>query len=240
MTSVDETRLRIRAESDGRHHMVLRAVQQQHRLGDLRQLAVDQPEELPQRVRGVQRHPVVADLLRALLGDVARRSPWSYGTKWRATGRAYAARPCTLFAGFTTTIPLTASPCFAASRSASAPPIESPKTKTWLHRSSSARSSRSTSAYQSCQPVTCMSCQRVPCPGSSGRDTVRPRSARYSAQGRSDCGEPVNPWQRRTPTSPPSWRNGSAPGRTGTGVSFRWSGHGEVASDRAVGHSVSV
>ena len=114
-------------------------------------------------------------------------------TKWRATGRACADRPWTLFAGLTRTMPLIASPCFAASRSVSAPPIESPKTKTWLHRSTSTRSSRSTSAYQSCQPVTCMSCQLVPCPGSSGSDTVSPRSARYSAQGRSDCGEPVNP-----------------------------------------------
>ena len=31
-----------------------------------------------------------------------------------------------------------------------------------------------------------------------------------------DCGVPVNPWQSRTPVSPPSWRYGSAPGMSGT------------------------
>jgi hypothetical protein len=29
----------------------------------------------------------------------------------------------------------------------------------------------------------------------------------------------VKPWQRSTPTSSPSWANGSAPGRTDTGDS---------------------
>ncbi len=67
-----------------------------------------------------------------------------------------------MFAGLTTAIPLIASPCFAARRSVRAPPMESPKTKTWLHCRLSTRSSRSTSAYQSCQPVSCMSSQRVP------------------------------------------------------------------------------
>lgn len=51
--------------------MVLRAVQQHDRLGDLGQIGVDQPEERPHGVRGVQRHPVVADLLGARQRDVA-------------------------------------------------------------------------------------------------------------------------------------------------------------------------
>ena len=45
---------------------------------------------------------------------------------------------------------------------------------------------------------------------------MKPRSARCSAHGRIEAGEPVNPWQSSTPTGPPSWRNGSAPGWTGT------------------------
>ena len=52
--------------------------------------------------------------------------------------------------------------------------MDRPQTKTWAQRSRSARSSRSTSAYQSCQPVSCMSSQRVPCPGSSGQRDGQP------------------------------------------------------------------
>ena len=54
----------------------------------------------------------------------------------------------------------------------------------------------------------------VPWPGSRGSATVSPAAARCSAHGRSDCGVPVKPWQSRTPTGPPSWSNGSAPGST--------------------------
>ncbi|CAM5301071.1 hypothetical protein SVIOM342S_07054 [Streptomyces violaceorubidus] len=96
------------------------------------------------------------------------------------------------FAGLTTTTPETASPCLAASRSASAPPMDSPATKTRAQRSRRTRSSRSTSAYQSCQPVTCMSCQRVPCPGQQ-RQRHGQAARGEVAPGRSDCGEPVKP-----------------------------------------------
>lgn len=64
--------------------------------------------------------------------------------------------------------------------------MDRPHTNTREHESSSDRSARSTSAYQSGHPVACMSCQRVPCPGSSGTDTVSPHSARYSPHGRID------------------------------------------------------
>ena len=42
-----------------------------------------------------------------------------------------------------------------------------------------------------------------------------PAAARWSAQGRSEGGLPVNPWQSRTPVLPPEWKKGSAPGITG-------------------------
>lgn len=71
--------------------------------------------------------------------------------------------------------------------------MDRPQTKTWSQRSLSSRSSRSTVAYQSSQLVRARSSQRVPCPGSSGSETVSPRSARYSAQGRREWGDPVKP-----------------------------------------------
>ena len=60
-----------------------------------------------------------------------------------------------------------------------------------------------------------MSCQVVPWPGSRGRETVSPAAARWPAQGRSEAGLPVKPWQSRTPVLPPEWKKGSAPGITG-------------------------
>src|SRR5580693_6836799 len=114
--------------------------------------------------------------------------------------------------GLTTTRPRTALPWTSARRSARQPPIESPKTKVCSHRPDSAPNARSTSPYQSCQPVRPRSCQVVPCPGSRGRLTVKPCWARYSAHGRSVCGLPVKPWHSSTPTGPPVCSNGSVPG----------------------------
>ncbi len=95
-------------------------------------------------------------------------------------------------------------------------------TKTSSERARSSSKARSSSAYQSSQRVCAISCHVVPCPGSLGSQTLRPASARYSAQGRSDWGLPVNPWQSRTPVAPPAWVKGSAPGITGmTGSSPR-------------------
>src|SRR5438132_1550978 len=46
------------------------------------------------------------------------------------------------------------------------------------------------------------------------------RSDRASPSGRSEAGEPVNPWSRTAPTGPPSKRNGSAPGTIRALTSF--------------------
>ena len=84
--------------------------------------------------------------------------------------------------------------------------MDRPMTKISLAWPRSSSKARSTSAYQSSHRVRAISCQVVPCPGSRGSDTVSPASARYSAHGRSEPGEPVNPWQSSTPVLPPGWK----------------------------------
>ena len=117
--------------------------------------------------------------------------------------------------GLTSTRPRTALPWVSASRSARQPPMEMPNTKVCSHRLASLANAVSTSAYQSSPLVCARSCQVVPWPGSRGRLTVRSWPARYSAQPRSVCGLPVKPWHSSTPTGPPAWSNGSAPGSNG-------------------------
>src|SRR3954451_9471249 len=157
-------------------------------------------------------------------------TPLTDGTNALSRGRTFIPLLSERSDGLTSTRPFTISGCCSASRRASVPPIDRPITKTseqWSFRSSRARWS---SAYQSSQRDFCSSAQTVPCPGSRGRRTVTSRSARKSAQGRIEAGEPVNPWQRSTPTGPPSCWNGSAPGRTGTVTS-------SLLSDRLIASS---
>src|SRR6476469_6827333 len=142
--------------------------------------------------------------------------PGSEGTRCLITGSARIRGASVTNAGFTSARPRTSAPRSAARRAASAPPIDSPPTTTARQREVSSSSERSAASYQSAQVVVFISCQVVPCPGSSGSRTLSPSSASRRAHGCRLCGVPVKPWHSSTPTSPPSWANGSAPGRTGT------------------------
>src|SRR5699024_8691558 len=66
----------------------------------------------------------------------------------------------------------------------------------WRVKSSSSHSRWS---YHCRHPVAFRSCHRAPCHGSSGTRTRYPRSARSRAHGTIDAGDPVNPWQSKTP-----------------------------------------
>src|SRR5580704_6889383 len=141
--------------------------------------------------------------------------PLSEGTTSFSTGASRKSLVSAASEGFTRTSPATLSPCSSAMRSARQPPIDRPMRKISSACPRSSSYARSTSAYQSSHRVCAMSCQVVPWPGSRGRDTVSPAAASWTAQGRSDAGLPVNPWQSRTPVLPPEWKKGSAPGITG-------------------------
>ena len=104
------------------------------------------------------------------------------------------------------------------------PPIDRPITKTSSQRAGAARrSARSTSAYQSSQRGAVASPARW-CRGraAAAARTVQPGVREVLGPRRAcDCGragEPVAPAARRC--GPPSWRNGSAPGISGTVVSL--------------------
>jgi hypothetical protein len=134
------------------------------------------------------------------------------------TGSSAISRRSVVTDGLTSTRPATSDPCSSASRSASAPPIDSPPTTTVAQLPASSVSSSDTRPYQSVHLVRFISRQSVPWPGSRGQRTVIPSPARCSPHGRRLCGVPVNPWHSNTPRSvEPSWVNGSAPGSTGTG-----------------------
>jgi len=94
--------------------------------------------------------------------------------------------------------------------------MDRPNTKACSHRLASlpnaGRLPRRTSRHYRSRA---RSCQVVPCPGSRGRLTVKPRAARSSASRAATAGLPVKPWQSSTPTGPPEWSKGSAPGSTG-------------------------
>src|SRR6266571_8897967 len=141
--------------------------------------------------------------------------PLSDGTSSFSTGARANSFVSAVMDGLTSTSPLIACPCISASRRARQPPIDRPITKTSPDLPRSSSKARLASAYQSSQRVRAISCQVVPCPGRRGSDTLRPASARYSAQPRSECGVPVKPWQSSTPVLDPAWLNDSAPGITG-------------------------
>src|SRR5437763_4939681 len=141
--------------------------------------------------------------------------PLSEGTTSFSAGASRKSLVSAVSEGFTSTSPATPSPRSSAMRSARQLPIDRPMRKISPECPRSSSYARSVSAYQSSHRVCAMSCQVVPWPGSRGRETVSPAVARWSAQGRSEAGLPVKPWQSRTPVLPPEWKKGSAPGITG-------------------------
>src|SRR5215471_17597087 len=141
--------------------------------------------------------------------------PFTEGTTNFSTGRSRESLLGAASRGFTGTSPATPSPRNSAIRSARQALIDRLMRKISSDCPRSSSYARSTSAYQSSHRVCAMSCQVVPWPGSRGRETVSPAAASWSAQGRSEAGVPVKPWQSRTPVLPPEWKKGSAPGITG-------------------------
>ena len=173
----------------------------------------------------MQRRPVVRQLGHAGLLDVARDPRRATGPGGAAPAGPPAAVLGSCTDGLTTTSPATWEPCSSASRSASAPPIDSPPTNTVRAAAAQvARTPASTSAYQSGQRVWFISCQVVPCPGSRGSDTVTPSPARCSAQAARlrGAGEAVAQ-QRRRPRPPSRCRLGAqaSPARVHRALSRR-------------------
>ena len=161
---------------------------------------------------------VVGALVLAGLGDVVRDAGEAGDEALEDRQQMRSGRSvCT--AGLTRTMPAIASPCSSASRRVSEPPIDRPMTNTVVAARSElaqvpARPRRTSppTSSGSCPATWC----RGPGAGAPGRSS--PAGERLGPRASWTCGDPVNPWSTRMPTSLPSADQGSAPGTTGMGV----------------------